>query len=124
MSPKFEGMSMVMLEQGEIAEAAFNAVNGMIDSMANTTVFSHCRLVSWGGMAEQQRHIGHNFVDLRERDLRRINGRFISPRRVSRHLGTDITLSNCLNGNASIEFNVGRKMFPCQLFIRSYPKIF
>jgi hypothetical protein len=47
-------MWMVVLEQGGTAEAAFDAVNGMIDSMAKTAVFSRCRLVSWGGMAEEQ----------------------------------------------------------------------
>ena len=32
-----------MIEQGETAKAAFNAVDRTIDSMTKTAVFSHCK---------------------------------------------------------------------------------
>ena len=39
MAPKFEDLGMVVMEQGETAEAALDAVNGTINSMTKTTVF-------------------------------------------------------------------------------------
>jgi hypothetical protein len=38
-APKFRDRLIVIIEQGEIAEAAFDAVDGTIDSITKTTVF-------------------------------------------------------------------------------------
>jgi hypothetical protein len=34
---------MVMIEQGGIAERAFNAVDGIIDNMTTTVIFPYCK---------------------------------------------------------------------------------
>jgi hypothetical protein len=47
MAPIFEDMWTLRLEQRGTAKTAFDAVNGMINSMTKTTVFSRCRMVSW-----------------------------------------------------------------------------
>ena len=54
MAPRCEDTWVIVLEQGETAEAAFDAMNGMIDSMSKTAVFSNNRLVSGREMAEEQ----------------------------------------------------------------------
>jgi hypothetical protein len=83
MAPKSEEMWMVVIEQGAKAEATLDAIDGMIDSMTKTTVISHCRLVSWGEMTEEQLHIDHNFLDSRGSDLTCLNRGFVSRRCVS-----------------------------------------
>ncbi len=60
-----------MIEQGETAEAAFDAVDGTIDSMTTTTIFSHCKPNPCGEAAEEQRHTDDNFICSRRRNLRR-----------------------------------------------------
>jgi hypothetical protein len=42
------------------------------------------------GMTKKQRYIDDNFIDLRGRDLRCLNGRFVSRRGVSLDSGTDV----------------------------------
>ena len=84
---------MVVIEQGRTAEAALDAVNGMIDNITKTAVFSRCRPVSGGEIAEEQWHIDHNLIDSRGRDLRCLNNEFVSARGVSRDIGTDVTIS-------------------------------
>ena len=42
MAPKLEDGQIVMIEQGGTAPEAFNAVDGRIDSMNTTAVFSYC----------------------------------------------------------------------------------
>jgi hypothetical protein len=41
MVPKFGDRLMVIIEQGRTAERAFNAVNGTINNMTTTVVFSY-----------------------------------------------------------------------------------
>jgi hypothetical protein len=41
MVPKFGDRPMVVIEQGGTAERAFNAVDGIIDNMTTTIVFSY-----------------------------------------------------------------------------------
>jgi len=45
-----------MIEQRGTAEAAFNAIDGTMDSMTRTAVFSHCTPNPCGETAEEQRH--------------------------------------------------------------------
>jgi hypothetical protein len=51
MAPKLGDRPNVMIEQGGIAKAAFNAIDGMINSMTKTTVFSHCKPSACSGIA-------------------------------------------------------------------------
>ena len=51
---------MVALEQGGIAEAAFDAVNGMIDNIIETRVILVKADRTWGEKAEEQGHIDYN----------------------------------------------------------------
>lgn len=44
MAPKLRDRPIVMIEQGETAEAACDAIDGMIDRMTKTGVFSHYKL--------------------------------------------------------------------------------
>jgi hypothetical protein len=55
-APKFGDRSIVIIEQGGIAEAAFDAVDEMIDSITTTTIFSHCKPYPCGETAKEQRH--------------------------------------------------------------------
>jgi uncharacterized membrane protein YcaP (DUF421 family) len=41
MVPKFGDRPIVIIEQGGIAERAFNAINGTIDNITTTIVFSY-----------------------------------------------------------------------------------
>lgn len=43
MAPKFGDRPIVVMEQGGTAEAAFDAVDGTIDSIVKTAVFSYCK---------------------------------------------------------------------------------
>jgi hypothetical protein len=81
-----------VIEQGGTAEAAFDTIDGTIDSMTKTAVFSHCKPNPCGETAEEQQHTDHNFIHSRGRDLRPLNNGFISARWVSLHLGTDVRL--------------------------------
>jgi len=51
-----------MIEQGGTAEAAFDAINGTINSMTKTTVFSHFKLNPCGETAKEQQHTDYNFI--------------------------------------------------------------
>jgi hypothetical protein len=42
-----------VIEQGGTAEAAFDAIDGKIDSMTKTAVFSHCKPNPCGEMAKE-----------------------------------------------------------------------
>jgi hypothetical protein len=50
-APKLGEQLIVMIEQGGTAEEAFNAVDGTIDSMTKTMVFSHCKPSPYSGVA-------------------------------------------------------------------------
>jgi hypothetical protein len=39
-APKFGDRLIIMIEQGGIAEAAFNVIDGTVNSMTTTVVFS------------------------------------------------------------------------------------
>ncbi len=39
MTPKLKGMWIVVIEQGETAEAVLDAINGMINGITKTTIF-------------------------------------------------------------------------------------
>jgi len=80
-----------MIEQGETAEAAFDAVDGTIDSMTTTTIFSHCKPNPCGEAAEEQRHTDDNFICSRRRNLSPINNKFVSAPWVSLHSGRDVS---------------------------------
>ena len=43
MAPKLGDRSIVIVEQGGTAEEAFNAINGTIDNITTTIVFSYCK---------------------------------------------------------------------------------
>jgi hypothetical protein len=53
MAPKFAKRPIVAVEQGETAGAAVDAVNGTINSMPKTTVFSRFHLRSGGEVPEE-----------------------------------------------------------------------
>ena len=91
MAPKLGDRPIVMIEQGGTAEAAFDAVDGTINSMTTTVVFSHCKPNPCGETAEEQQHTDYNFICSRGRNLRLINNEFVSARWVSLHPGTDVT---------------------------------
>jgi hypothetical protein len=82
---------------GGIAEEAFDAVDGTIDSIIITAVFSYYKPNSNREIAEEQRHTDYNFIFSRGRNLRPLNNGFVSARRVSLHAGTD-----GLNGEARL----------------------
>jgi hypothetical protein len=42
-APKLGDRPIVMIEQGGTAEEPLNAVDGTIDSITTTVVFSHCK---------------------------------------------------------------------------------
>jgi len=51
MVPKFGGRPLVIIEQGGTAKRAFNAIDGTIDNMTTTIVFSFykpspCRIIA------------------------------------------------------------------------------
>jgi len=52
---------MVVIEQGGIAKATFDVVNGTIDSITKMRYFSCSLLVSSVEMAEEEWHITHHF---------------------------------------------------------------
>jgi hypothetical protein len=45
MTPKLGDTAIVMIELGGTAEAAIDAVDGTINSMTKTAVFSHCKRI-------------------------------------------------------------------------------
>ena len=69
---------MVMIEQGGTAEAAFDDVDGTIDSITTTMVFSHCKPNPCGETAKEQWHTNYNFIYLRGRNLRPLNNGVVS----------------------------------------------
>jgi hypothetical protein len=82
-----------MLEQGGTAERAFNAVDGTIDNMTTTVVFSSCKPNPCREIAKEQWQTGYNFIYLCGRDLKPLNYEVVSARRVFRHAGMDVTLN-------------------------------
>jgi len=52
-SPKLEDGLIVMIEQGGTFPKAFNAVDGRIDSMTTTAVFSYHELNSYREIAKE-----------------------------------------------------------------------
>jgi len=83
--------SIVHTFHSRIAEAAFDAVDGTIDSVTITAVFSHCKPNPCGETIEEQRHSDNNFICSRGRNLRPLNNGFVSARWVSLHSGTDVS---------------------------------
>jgi hypothetical protein len=61
---------MVMIEQGGTAKAAFNAVDGTIDRITTTVVFSYYNPNPCREIAKEQYQTDYNFIYLRGRDLR------------------------------------------------------
>jgi hypothetical protein len=51
-----------MIEQGGTAEAAFDTVDGTIDSMTTTAVFSYCQSNPCGKTAKEQKHTDYNCI--------------------------------------------------------------
>lgn len=47
MAPKFKDMLLVVIEQGETAEAALDAVKGTIDNITKTAVFFSLHTGFW-----------------------------------------------------------------------------
>jgi hypothetical protein len=90
-APKFRDRSIVIIEQGGTAEAAFDAVDGMIDSITTTTIFSYYKPYPYRETAKEQRHTAYNFTFSRGRNLRPVNNRFVLAQWVSLHAGTDVT---------------------------------
>jgi hypothetical protein len=45
---------MIMLEQGGIAERVFNTIDGIINNMTTTIVFSYCIPTSYREIAKEQ----------------------------------------------------------------------
>lgn len=85
------------MEQGTIAKVLLDAVNGSVVSTTKTTVFSCCRIVSYGELAQEQRHIDHHFINSRGRDLSGLHCALLSARWVIRDIGTDVIRSNYSN---------------------------
>jgi hypothetical protein len=52
-APKLEDVPIVMIEQGGTAPEAFNAVDGRIDSMTVTAVFSYYELNPYREIAKE-----------------------------------------------------------------------
>jgi hypothetical protein len=52
-APKLGDRPIVMIEQGGTAEEAFNAVDGRIDSITTTVVFSYYESNSYREIAEE-----------------------------------------------------------------------
>ena len=76
-APKFKEMWMVMIKQGGMAEAALDVTNGTINSKTKTLIYSHCTLTQGVETAVEQSYIDRNFIDLRGRDFRGLNNRFV-----------------------------------------------
>ncbi len=89
--PKLGDRPILTIGQGGTAKAAFDAINGTIDSRTETVVFSHCKPNPCGEKAKEQRHTNYNFIYSRGRDLRPLNNGSILARWVSLHAGTDVT---------------------------------
>jgi hypothetical protein len=98
-----------VIEQGETAEGVFDAVNGTIDSITTTAVFSHCKPNPCRETAEEQRHTNNNFICSRGRNLRPLNNGFVLARWVSLFPGTDVKRTYLLGTAAP-----GRFHGPCQ----------
>lgn len=92
MAPKLGDRPIVMIEQGGIAEEAFNAVDGRINSMTTTAVFSYYEPNPYREIAGEPQHTNYRFIYSRGGDLRPLNHKVVSARRVFRYVGTDVTL--------------------------------
>ncbi len=90
MAPKLRKRPIVMTEQGGTAEAAFDAVDGTIDSITTAAVFSHYKPNPYKETAVEQSHIDNIFMELRVRDFRGLNHKFVLLRRASLNVGTNI----------------------------------
>ena len=94
MAPKLGDRPIVIIEHGGTAEAALDAVDGTIDSMTTSAVFSHCKPNPRRETAEEQRQTNYNFICSQGRNLRPLNNGFVSAWWVSLYLGTDVTYSS------------------------------
>ena len=81
---------MVMIEQGVIATAAFDALNRTIDSIAKLQYFSNCKSSPCREIAKEQEQTNYNFIYLCGGDLRLLNHVVFSAHRVFRHAGMDV----------------------------------
>ena len=80
-----------MIEQGQTVEVAFDGVDGTIDNMTTTVVFSHCKPDTCGEIAEEQEKIDDSFIYSRGEDIIPQNHEVVSAHRVSPHLRTNVT---------------------------------
>jgi hypothetical protein len=71
-------MQIIIIKQGGTAEAALKTTNRTIDS--KTKILVHCcyTLAQGVEMAVEHSPIGQNFINLRGRDFRGLNSRFVS----------------------------------------------
>jgi len=90
MPPKFEDMWIVVIEQGGIAEAALDAIDGMIDSMTDCGNFVVADWCLEGETAGEQWQIDCIFISLRGRFLKGLKCESVSRRRASLHPGMHV----------------------------------
>jgi hypothetical protein len=90
-----------MIEQGGTVKRAFNAINGTIDNMTTTIVFSSCKPNPCREIAKEQYPTNYNFIYSCGRDLRTLNHEVVPARRVFRHAGMDVS-SFGFNGSRPI----------------------
>jgi hypothetical protein len=90
MVPKFGYRPIIIIEQGETVERAFNAINGTIYNMTTTIVFSYYKPNPCRKIAKEQYQTNCNFIYLCGRDLRPPNHEVVPARRVFRHAGMDV----------------------------------
>jgi hypothetical protein len=87
---------MVVIEQGGTAERTFNAADGTIDNITTTIVFSYCKLNPYRKIAKEQEQTNYSFIYLCGGDLGPLNHEVVPARRVFRHAGMDVTVTNSI----------------------------
>jgi hypothetical protein len=85
-------LNMVQCDPADVRQATlkYYAINKTIDSITNTAVIFRYRLIFYGEIAGQQRHIDCIFIDLRRRDQRSLSCKFGSRQGFARDPGMDI----------------------------------
>src|SRR5882757_6979681 len=91
MVPKFGDRSIVIVEQEGIAKRAFNAIDGTVNKITTTLVFSNCKPSPYREIAKEQLQTNYNFIYLCSRDFRPPTHDVIPARRVFRYVGIHIT---------------------------------
>src|SRR4051794_11097665 len=92
--PNSRDRSIVIIEQGVITLATFDALNTIINNIAKLQYFSNYKLRPFREIAKEPKQTDYSFIYLGGGDLIPLNYKVFSAHRFFRHAGMDVRYFN------------------------------